>query len=54
MVTVVLSATHARPTLPTQFPEPELSEDSGKYEDHETVVYHGGVMTHHSLVIWTP
>ena len=26
---------HTRPTLPTQLPEPELSEDSGEDEDNE-------------------
>ena len=31
MVTVM----HTRPTLPTQLPEPELSEDSGEDEDND-------------------
>ena len=26
---------HTRPTLPTQLPEPELSEDSGEDEDND-------------------
>ena len=33
MVTVVLSATHV--PLPTQLPEPELSENSGEDEDND-------------------
>ena len=53
-----LASGHIRPTLPTQLPEPELSEDSGEDEDNDDeedcCVYHGGVMTHQNLVIWTP
>ena len=30
-----LAVCHTRPTLPTQFPEPELSEDSGEDEDSD-------------------
>ena len=30
-----LSCTHVRPTLPTQLPEPQLSDDSGEDEDND-------------------